>query len=201
MNAHSRRLRLTACVAGIVAAAALASACGGGAKAEAAAKDPGLASYSGSYVSFSYPAGWKALRFQRPVELHSFPLVYLSTQAIHSPCLTQGNATTCGWPLKHLQPGGVLVLWQLPYAPPCAGCASAQAGTPVRVGGRSAVRQVKAGGACKAIGADRTIDVRVKNSVEFMACLRGPNLAENERRVDALLRSAQFPPAGSGSSS
>ena len=41
----------------------------------------------------------------------------------------------------------------------------------------------------------------VKNSVEFMACLRGPNLAQNEHRVDALLKSAQFSQAGSGTSS
>jgi hypothetical protein len=202
MNADSRRLRLFASVVGIVAAAALASACGGGSgKAQAAPMNPPLTSYSGSYVSFSYPAGWKALRFQRPLELHSFPLVYLSTQAIHSPCSTHGNETTCGWPLKRLRPGGVLAVWQLPYAPPCAGCAPARAGVPVRVGGRSATRQVKAGGVCSAIGADRTIDVVVKNSVEFLACLRGPSLAQNERRVDALLRSTQFPQAGSGTSS
>lgn len=191
---------LLACVAGLAAAAALTSACGGSSKAQAAMKPP-LASYSGSYVSFDYPSGWKALRFQRPLELHSMPIVYLSTQAIHSPCSSQGNATTCGWPLKHLRPGGVLAVWQLPYSPPCPGCASAQAGTQVRVGGRSATRQVKAGGVCHTIGADRTIDVLVKGSVEFMACLRGPNLAQNERRVDALLRSTRFPQAGSGSSS
>ncbi|MFL5943578.1 MAG: hypothetical protein ACJ75L_09980, partial [Gaiellaceae bacterium] len=173
----------------------------GGGTAQAAPKNPPLTSYSGSYVSFSYPAGWKALQFQRPLELHSFPLVYLSTQAIHSPCSTHGNETNCGWPLKHLRPGGVLAVWELPYAPPCNGCASGPTGTPVQVGGRLATRQVKAGGACRAIGADRTIEVLVKNSVEFMACLRGPNLAQNERRVDALLRSTQFPRSGSGSSS
>jgi hypothetical protein len=201
MNADSRRLRAVACVAGIVAAAALASACGGSGGNPQAAMKPPLASYSGSYVSFEYPSGWKALRFQRPIELHSMPLVYLSTQAIHSPCSTHGDETTCGWPLKHLEPGGVLAVWQLPYSPPCPGCASAPAGTQVRVGGRSATRRVKAGGVCHAIGADRTIDVLVKHSVEFMACLRGPNLAQNERRIDALLRSTQFPQAGSGASS
>jgi hypothetical protein len=63
------------------------------------------------------------------------------------------------------------------------------------------MRQVTAGGVCHAIGADRTIEVTVKNSVEFLACLRGPNLVRNERRVDALLKSAQFPQSGSGNSS
>jgi hypothetical protein len=187
----------------IVAAVALTSACGGGGggNGHAAPMVPPLQKYSGQYVSFDYPAGWKALRFQRPLELHAFPLVYVSTQAIHSPCSTQGNATTCGWPVKRLQPGGILAVWQLPYAPPCPGCALGSAGTQVQVGGRRATREVRTGGACRAIGADRTIDVVVKNSVEFVACLRGPNLARNERRVDALLKSAQFPQSGSGTSS
>jgi hypothetical protein len=199
MNADLRWPRLVACVVGIAATAALASACGGGGSSQAA-KDPPLQKYSGQYVSFDYPAAWKALQFRRPVELHSFPLVYLSTQAIHSPCSTQGNVTTCGWPVKRLQPGGVLAVWQLPYAPPCPGC-SGPTGKLVRIGGRSATRQVLAGGACHAIGADRTIEVTVKSSVEFMACLRGPNLAQNERRVDALLKSTHFPQSGSGTSS
>jgi hypothetical protein len=193
-----RRLSLGA----IAAVVALTSACGSASSStRAAPMTPPLQKYSGQYVSFDYPAGWKTVRFQRPLELHSFPLVYLSTQAIHSPCSTQGNETTCGWPLERLQPGGILAVWQLPYAPPCPGCASKSAGTQVQVGGRRATRQVRTGGACRAIGADRTIDVMVKNSVEFMACLRGPNLAQNERRVDALLKSTQFPQSGSGTSS
>jgi hypothetical protein len=200
MNADLRRLRLVACLAGIVLATALASACGGGGNAQAAPTDRPLMNYSSSYVSFDYPAAWKALRFRRPLELHSFPLVYLSTQAIHSPCSTNGNETSCGWPLERLRPGGVLAVWQLPYAPPCPGCAG-PTGTPVQVGGRRATRQVTTGGVCHAIGADRTIEVMVKNSVEFMACLRGPNLAQNERRVAALLKSTQFPQSGSSNSS
>jgi hypothetical protein len=163
--------------------------------------NPPLQQYSGQYVRFDYPVGWSALRFRRPLELHSFPLVYLSTQAIHSPCSTSGNETTCGWPVERLQPGGILAVWQLPYAPPCPGCTPGPVGTPVQVGGRRATRQVEAGGACRAIGADRTIDVVVKNSLEFVACLRRPNLAQNERRVDALLESTQFPQSGSATSS
>jgi hypothetical protein len=43
--------------------------------------------------------------------------------------------------------------------------------------------------------------MRNSGAPEFMACLRGPNLAENERRVDALLKSTQFPQSGSGTGS
>jgi hypothetical protein len=201
MDPNLRRGRLVACALGIVATAALASACAsGGTTAGAEPKDRPVQKYSGPYVSFDYPAAWKALRFRRPVELHSFPLVYLSTQAIHSPCSTRANETTCGWPVKRLQPGGVLAVWQFPYAPPCPGCASGVAGTQLRVGGRDATRRVMGGGACRAIGADRTIEVTIKNSgaPEFMACLRRPGLAQSERRVNAMLKSTRFP-AQSGS--
>jgi len=199
MNADLRPLRLVCCVVGIAVASALASACGGG--AQAAPKDPPLVKYSGLDISFDYPAQWRTLGFRRPLELHTFPIVYLSTQAIHTPCSTHGNETICGWPLKRLRPGGVLAVWQFPYAPPCVGSCSPPKGTPVQIGGRRATRQVTTGGLCSAVGADRTIDVMVKNGLEFTACLRGPNLAQNERRIDALLRSTQFPQSGSGSSS
>jgi hypothetical protein len=197
MNPDLRRRRLVAYAIGVIATAALAGACGsgGGHSPGAAHKDPPTQKYSDSYVSFRYPAAWKALRFRRPLELHSFPLVYLSTQAIHSPCSTHGNETTCGWPIKRLQPGGVLAVWQFPYAPPCPGCSSREAGKPVRIGGRDAMRQELGGGVCRAIGADRTIEVTIKDSSApaFMACIRGPGVAQSERRVDAMLRSTQFP--------
>jgi hypothetical protein len=201
MNPDLRRWRLVACVLGIAATAALATACGGGGKdIGATASHRQVQKYSGPYVTFNYPPAWKALRFRRPLELHSFPLVYLSTQAIHSPCSTRGNETTCGWPVKSLKPGGVLAVWQFPYAPPCPGCTSGTAGTQLQVGGRNATRKVTRGGACRAIGADRTIEVTIENSgaPQFMACLRGPGLAQSERRVDAMLESTRFP-AQSGS--
>lgn len=199
MDADLRRLRLIACLAGIALTTALASACGGGGNAQAAAKDPPLVKYTGSALSFSHPAAWRT--HQWPGNFHFQPLVYLSTQPTHNPCVTHGNETTCGLPVQRLQPGGIVAVWQIPYAPPCTGCSSRPTGTPLRVGGRRATRQVTAGGECRSIGADRTIDVMVGNSsVEFTACLRGPNLAQNERRVDALLRSTRFPAESSSSS-
>lgn len=195
MNPDLRRWSLLFCLLGIVATTMFVSACGNGAATpQAESKDRPLQKYSGPYVSFSYPAEWKALRFRRPLELHSFPLVYLSTQAIHTPCSTHGSETSCGWPVKRLQPGGVLAVWQFPYAPPCPGCTSG-AGAPLQVGGRHAMLKVSGGGVCRAIGADRTIEVTIENSgaPEFMACLRGPGLAQSERRVNALLKSTRFP--------
>jgi hypothetical protein len=174
---------------------AATSACGGGGGANAAAKDPPLATYTGSGLSFSYPAAWKAYTPIKPtVALHFDPLVYLSTQPVHAPCATHGNTTTCGFPVDHLQPGGVLVTWETNGLP----AMGLGPGTQITVGGHQATRQEKTGGTCGAIGADRTIEVAVATSTlpsaltYFTACLRGPGLGQAEKSVDALLASTTF---------
>ena len=189
-----RRLRLVACVAGIAVTAALASACGGGQTAKAA-DPPSLVQYNSNGLSFRHPAAWKEYPFVWAGELHFQPIVYLSTQPVHDPCSTHGNDTSCGLPIGHLQPGGVLVVWQNPYVLP--GTTLGSAGSPMRVGGRPARRTTSSGGVCRSVGADRTIDVLIKsspapNQIEATACLRGPNLAQNERRLNALLASTRF---------
>jgi len=189
-----RRLRLVACVAGIAMTAALASACGGGQVAQAA-DPPSLATYNSNGLSFRHPAAWKEYPFRWAGELHFQPIVYLSTQPVHDPCSTKGDTTTCGLPIRHLRPGGVLVVWQNPYVFP--GATLGSAGAPMRVGGRPARRTTTSGGVCRRVGADRTIDVLIKsrptpNLIEATACLRGPNLAQNARRVNALLASTRF---------
>jgi hypothetical protein len=196
MEARPNLRRLLTCAAALVALVALTSACGGSSDAQAAAKkDSPRAKYADRYLSFSYPAAWKASTPTGPTEFHFHPLVYLSTQPVGSPCSTNGSETDCGWPVKRLQPGGVLILWQLPYTLPGAGLASAP-GKAVHVGGAPAKRLDTAGGACREIGADRTIDTlirtRAEGFVEFTACLRGPGLARAEKSVDALLRSAKL---------
>lgn len=186
--------RLLECAGALLALAALASGCGGGASAQAAPKDPPLVQYSSSVLSFTHPATWKAYPFRWPGELHFRPLVYLSTQPVHDPCSTKGNTTTCGFPVPRLEPGGVLITWNA-SAPPAMGLGT---GTRTRVGGRPATRVDAAGGLCRRIGAERTIDVLVETTplpstlTEFTACLRGPGLAQNVRRVDALLASTKF---------
>lgn len=194
MEARLSLRRLLLWAAAIVPLVAVTSACGGGAKA--AAKDPPLLTYSGSSLSFAYPATWTAYpyRWRNPV-LHFDPLVYLSTQPVHNPCSTTANETTCGFPIGQLQPGGVLVTWQFPYILPGFRLA---AGRPIRVGGEPARRRETSGGICRRIGADRTVDIMIQpstqpsNVIELTACLRGPGLAQSERRVNALLASTKF---------
>jgi hypothetical protein len=195
MDARLTQRRLLLCALGIVALASVASACGGGSDAQAAPKGPALVTYTGSGLDFSYPATWTVSRPVRPtVALHFNPLVYLSTQPVHAPCSTKGATTSCGFPIDHLQPGGVLVTWEtngllaMGLGP----------GIQIQVGGHPASRQEKTGGECRKIGADRTIDVTIATSTlpsaltYFTACLRGPGLAEAEKSVDALLASTTF---------
>jgi hypothetical protein len=195
MEAHLTPRRLLVGVAILLALAAATSGCGGGVDAQAAGKkDPPPVTYSNSTLSFRHPAAWKAYPFRWAGGLHFRPMVYLSTQPVQDPCSTSGNTTACGFPVKQLEPGGVLVTWNASSPPALA----LDSGAEVRVGGRPARRVETAGGICRRIGADRTIDVLIATSplpstpTEFTACLRGPGLAQEEKSVDALLASTKF---------
>jgi hypothetical protein len=196
MDARLTPWRLLTCALAIVALASVMSACGGGTDAKAAPQDPpALAQYSNSFLSFTYPAAWKAYpyRWNNPV-LHFDPLVYLSTQPVENPCSTTGNETSCGFPVEKLPPGGVLITWEQNGMP----ATGVGAGTRTQVDGHPASRIEQAGGECGKIGADRTINVAVQTSpppsalTYFTACLRGPGLAQAEKSVDALLTSTKF---------
>ena len=195
MDARLTPWRLLLSSASLAALVAVTSACGGGTNAQAAAKtDPKLVTYSNSLLSFSHPAAWKAYPFRWAGELHFRPLVYLSTQPVQDPCSTKGNTTSCGFPVKQLEPGGALVTWNASSPPAMA----LGPGSRIRVDGREARRVDTAGGMCRSIGADRTIDVLIatrplpSTPTEFTACLRGPGLAQAEKSVDALLASTKF---------
>jgi hypothetical protein len=179
-------------LAALAAAVAATSACGGGGGAQAAPKDPPV-SYADQYLSFTHPAAWTASTPSGPTELHFQPIVYLSTQPVGSPCTANGNETACGWPIKRLRPGGVLVVWQFPYLGPQN---FTLPGKPLRVGGHRGGIVDTRGGTCRRIGADRTIDVWVelspRNAIELTACLRGPGLARARMSVYSLLASAKF---------
>ena len=196
MEARLPPRRLLTCAAALVLLVVLTTGCGGGNDAHAAAKnDPPAVKYTSSFLSFTHPAAWKASS-PRTQALHFNPLVYLSTQPVHAPCTTTGSETACGFPLKHLEPGGVLVSWLYNGGPPAL---TLGPGKRIQVGGRPATIVSAAGGICGQVGADRTIDVRIEMRplpsalLELTACLRGPGLAQQEARVNALLASTKFP--------
>jgi hypothetical protein len=195
MEARLTLRRLLLGAAALATLAVLTSGCGGGTDAQAAGKtatEP--VTYSNSLLSFSHPAAWKAYPFRWSGELHFRPMVYLSTQPVQDPCSTSGNTTSCGFPVKQLEPGGVLVTWNA-SSPPAVELGT---GRRIQVDGREARRVDTKGGICHSIGADRTIDVLIatrplpSTPTEFTACLRGPGLAQQEKSVDALLASTRF---------
>lgn len=199
MDARAAQRRLLLCALAIVALASVTSACGGGSDTKAGPEDPppSFATYSGQGLSFNHPVAWKAYTPVLPsVVLHFNPLVYLSAQSVHAPCTTKGSTTSCGFPIDHLEPGGVLVTWETNGLL----ATSLGPGSQIQVDGHPAVRQKKMGGECRTIGADVTIDVAVETKplpsalTYLTACLRGPGLAQAEESVDKLLASTKFAP-------
>jgi hypothetical protein len=195
MKADLTPRRLILCAAALLAIAVVTSGCGGGADAQAADKTtPQLVKYSNSSLSFSHPASWKAYPFRWAGELHFRPMVYLSTQPVHDPCATNGDMTSCGFPVSELEPGGVLVTWNASNPP----ATNLGPGERIHVGGHPATRTAFQGGMCRSIGADRTIDVLIETRplpstlTELTACLRGPGLAQAEKSLDALLASTKL---------
>ncbi|HZT94449.1 MAG TPA: hypothetical protein VE985_08235 [Gaiellaceae bacterium] len=194
MDACPTARRLLTSGAALLALVAITSGCGGGSDAQAAPKDLPLVEYTSPSLSFAHPAAWKAYPFRWAGELHFRPLVYLSTQPVHDPCSTRGNTTSCGFPIRQLRPGGVLITWQA-SGPPAIALAP---GPRTRIDGHPARRVETAGGMCRGIGADRTIDVLIEvqplpsTLIEFTACLRGPGLAQEEKSVAALLASTRL---------
>jgi hypothetical protein len=195
MEARLTQRRLLT-LAAIAATVALTSACGGGSDAQAA-KDPPPApvTYANSFLSFSHPAAWRPYPFRWAGGLHFQPMLYVSTQPVQNPCHTKGSSSMCAWPVRRLQPNGVLITWENRGFPGFS--LDSQPGSATSVGGRSAKRQATRPGACAAIGGNVTIEYAIArpmadNWTEATACVRGPNLAQNERRVDALLASTKF---------
>ena len=184
MEARLTPRRLLLCAAAPVAVAGVVSGCGGGSNAQAAPNDP-LVKYSSSSLSFMHPASWKAHPFRWAGELHFRPLVYLSTQPLHDPCSTQGNTTSCGFPVQHLRTGGALVFWNASNPP----ATSLGPGAEIQVDGRPARRVETAGGMCRSLIQTQHLP---SPPTELTACLRGPGLAEQVKRVDALLASTKL---------
>ena len=173
--------------------------CGGSASVATTSMTPPtpLTAFKNAYLEFRYPQSWRPLAFQvPPTALHFDPMLYLSTQPGHNPCRQNGGITSCGWPVDRLESSGVLVVWENQGYP--GWTLSTQPGKNLNVDGRPAKRVVSRPGDCGTIGADETVSVQISrpqvasNLTSFRACLRGPNLADQEREIMALLASTRF---------
>jgi len=149
--------------------------CGGSASVATTSMTPPtpLTAFKNAYLEFRYPQSWRPLAFQvPPTALHFDP------------------------PVDRLKSSGVLVVWENQGYP--GWTLSTQPGKNLNVDGRPAKRVVSRPGDCGTIGADETVSVQIarpqvaSNLTSFRACLRGPNLADQEREIMALLASTRF---------
>jgi hypothetical protein len=182
-----------------VLALAAGVGCGGSSPAPTTTMTPpaATATFKNAYLEFRYPQSWRPLTFQiPPTVLHFNPMLYLSTQPGHDPCKQSGSVTSCSWPVDHLDSNGVLVVWENQGYP--GWTLSTQSGKSLNVGGRPAKQVVSRPGDCGKIGADETVSVQIarpqvaSNLTSFTACLRGPNLSDQEKEITALLASTRF---------
>lgn len=167
-----------------------------------------LAHYADAVLSFDYPASWMVSHYQYVSNFY-MPIVYLSTQPTHDPCVRTGDSTSCGDPISSLKSGKVLVVWSAWGFP--GWNLNVVRGSPLQVGGRPAKwealrppvptpnprvpRSRQAG--CAAMGGDESVTVWVarpgaNNAYTLTACLRPANLGEAESDLRALLDSTRF---------
>jgi hypothetical protein len=193
----SRRRRTHALAAGVVVAA-LGVPIAAWASGALRNGNSSFSSFQNEFVSFRYPAPWRTTVWKEQAP-HFQPMVYLSTQPTHDPCKTSVAAramtVACGWPVRTLADGGILVKWENKGFPGTS--VTRFPGAAARVGGRIAKVSIARPGSCRTIGADETMTVAIArpltgNWTEVSACLRGPNLATHEAQVRELLSSARF---------
>jgi hypothetical protein len=123
-----------------------------------------------------------------------------------APCRTTSSgpaggtfSTECGWPVKHLEPGGVLAWWSSNTYFTWNFDKDAR-GETLTVGGRRAKLSVKPG--CHDIDGQVSMTAVVEipnlpnNWDEFDACIRGPGIDQVEAQVRAFLASTRFPKGG-----
>jgi hypothetical protein len=180
-------LGLTAVIVALAAGGCSSGFAGNLSGSTATSSQPGddvaLTSYRGHGIVFAYPLAWTHRRpgYMSP-ETQGF--VDLSTQPIVDPCHTSGNITTCGWPLRHLRPGGVVVTWTADYMP---GLSIHRPPTGVHA-------KISRPGYCRTFDATETVTARLVTARHGIflvnACLRGPGIASEERAVRTMLASA-----------
>jgi hypothetical protein len=138
---------------------------------------PVTASFTAMGLSFRYPATWHPGTWGDQVSSFTAPIVHLST----SPQSDQ------------VPPGGLLVRWE------DAGFPGFRLPKPsTTIAGRPAVETLTSGGAwCTALGGTETITVMIPasqpdNWFQMDACLRPPNLAQQEAQVASMLSTVQI---------
>jgi hypothetical protein len=160
-----------------------------------------LATYLNGPLSFSYPSNWRPQPYMN-ISNFTDVITYLSTDRLNDPCTRTtapgGVTTTCGWPLRQLSPGGVLVIWSQGNAIDWQ--IDREPGQARTIAGRPAKLAVNKPGACRQVGGEETVTATMATGgssyYELVACLRTPNQTLGEQQVRALIDSTQIKTSG-----
>ena len=162
---------------------------------------PELVTFRDQTLTFQHPRSWSARHFDEN-STFSAAIADLSNQAMHPPCTTRrvknGIETTCGWPVRHLQPGGLLMRWQqVGVLVPSNWRFTDLPGQAVRVDDRPAKQEISRPGDCASIGATETIRTDIRRSARgnyyrVTACLRGPRIQALEQDAQTILASTHL---------
>jgi hypothetical protein len=142
-----------------------------------------FATFDDGVVRFRYPASWGTRTYRGLYSHFTDPLVFLSTEPMHSPCevhrTEHSRSSVCGLPVRRLPPPSILVSW---WASGFLGWTLAGAeGTRTRVGGLPAKIQER-GDVCRRIpGVDRAIQAHVRSTATSTAC-SAPSTSRPEGR-------------------
>jgi len=159
------------------------------------ARPAATATFSAMGLSFRYPATWHSGTWN-DVSNFSALIVYLSTGPLHDPCtVTHSPGVTgvnCTDPVGPLPPGAVLVRWE------AAGFPTFHPPKPnTTIAGRPALQTKTSGGWCASLGGTETITVKISretpdNWYQMDACLRAPNLPQQEAQISAMLHTVHI---------
>ena len=147
-------------------------------------------SFSVMGLSFRYPATWQSLPGGGQVSSFGALIVYLSSGPLSDSCTPTGR---CVFPLADLAPGGVLVRWDAVGSP---GFRAPEPNT--TVGGLPAREtRTASDGWCQSFGGTETITLMIPRPVPgnwygMEACLRPPNLPDQEAQISAMLSSVRL---------
>ena len=153
-----------------------------------------LTKFNDQFLRFDYPASWSAREPDQGVVTSINELVFLSNERMHAPCVTRGTAVTCSYLLKRLSAGGILVDWEENGLP--GWTLDEAAGYPISVDGHRGKESVLYWQGSCVSGTEQDIAVVIVRSAadnyyEMNACLRGPDLADEQSEIQAMLASAK----------
>ena len=162
-----------------------------------------LSVFSVGGLSFSYPSTWRTATYPADQATSSQEIMVGGTQVMHDPCQSvtgpSASAKECApWPIDQLETNGILIEWR--HGASLGWSLAGEPGSAITVGGLPARMDIQQPGRCSSIGANETITVTVaipdspSNYYAFTACMEGPDLAQGQSQVQALLSSTKWGP-------